>query len=60
MRAILVIAVLATGARMFDMNKEPAWTHAVSRPVLDVLSDLLKVYLPDLPALGKGPRRGSG
>ena len=51
-RAVLVVAVLATGARMIDLHREPAWVNALSRPVLDVLSDLLRVYVPDLPGLG--------
>ncbi len=52
LRAVLVVAVLATGARMIDLHREPAWVNALSRPALDVLSDLLRVYLPDLPGLG--------
>lgn len=57
-RAVLVVAVLATGARMIDLHREPAWVNALSRPALDVLSDLLRVYLPDLPTLRTGVRNG--
>ncbi|NLD68987.1 MAG: hypothetical protein GX644_09250 [Limnobacter sp.] len=46
-RALLIVAVAAVLGRAFGVDQDPAWTQAVSRPLLDELVSLADPLLPD-------------
>lgn len=48
LRAALIIALLASAARLLDMDEQPAWKNAVSRPVLELAADFVAQYAPKL------------
>ena len=50
-RAALIVTALATAATLLDMNKQPAWTNALSKPALDLFSSTVLTYFPDLKKL---------
>jgi len=50
-RAALLVLGLATAATLLDMNKQPAWTNALSKPVLELFSNTALTYFPDLKKL---------
>ncbi|MFZ4759228.1 MAG: CvpA family protein [Burkholderiaceae bacterium] len=46
-RAVLVILVAALGAHFAGLSKQPAWTQALTRPLLDGLVREAEPYLPE-------------
>jgi membrane protein required for colicin V production len=46
-RAAIVIVVVAVGAHLGGFSKHPAWTQALSRPLLDALVQWAEPFLPE-------------
>lgn len=51
-RAMLIIAGLAVGGYLLDMQKQMAWQQAVSRPLLDTSVQIVSPLLPAPRAAG--------
>jgi membrane protein required for colicin V production len=48
LRAVLIIALLASAARLLDMDQQPGWKNAVTRPALEIAADFVAQYAPKL------------
>lgn len=46
-RAAIVILLAALGAHLAGWSKQPAWTQALSRPLLDALVQRAEPFLPE-------------
>ena len=46
-RALLIVAIAAVLGRALGVDQDPAWTQAVSRPLLDEMVALADPLLPD-------------
>jgi membrane protein required for colicin V production len=47
LRALVIVAVAAVAASATGMDRDPAWTGALSRPLLDALVARLEPFLPE-------------
>ncbi len=59
-RAALIVVGLATAGTLLDMHRQPAWTKALSKPVLDLASGTALKYFPDLQKLKPARSRLAG
>jgi membrane protein required for colicin V production len=46
-RALLIVLLVAVGAHVAGMSREPAWQRAMSRPLLDAIVDWVEPLLPE-------------
>ncbi len=47
-RAAMIVALLASAGKLLEMDKQPGWQNAVSKPVLEGAADLVAKYAPKL------------
>ncbi|MEZ5740659.1 MAG: CvpA family protein [Burkholderiaceae bacterium] len=50
-RAVLIVAGIATAGKMIELDKQPAWKAAVSRDLLEVAARTVQQYVPAMPDL---------
>lgn len=46
-RSVLVVLIVAVGAHLLGFSKQPAWTQALSRPLLDAMVQWAEPFLPE-------------
>jgi membrane protein required for colicin V production len=46
-RAVIVVTIVALGAHLAGYSKYPAWTQALSRPLLDAAVQFSEPFLPE-------------
>jgi membrane protein required for colicin V production len=47
-RAAMIIALLASAGKLLDMDKQPGWQNALSKPALEGAANLVAKYAPKL------------
>jgi membrane protein required for colicin V production len=46
-RALIIVLLVALGAHLAGLSKQPAWQLAISRPLLDAMVDFAEPFLPE-------------